>query len=170
MNKFKLLFIPIIILIFISSVVVEAKNTPIPNYFGLKKDVINKVFEDIKDVSNVEGKWQLVILPENENKACLKMVGRNGGIVYISWQFVSTLHCTNELAYIIGHEFAHVLLGHIYNPIPVDSDKIEAEADYLGYMLAIKAGYDSIDICKFLNDKKFPPKRIDKLVSLLASK
>ena len=98
------------------------------------------------------------------------MVGRNGGIVYISWQFVSTLHCTNELAYIIGHEFAHVLLGHIYNPIPVDSDKIEAEADYLGYMLAIKAGYDSIDICKFLNDKKFPPKRIDKLVSLLASK
>ena len=45
-----------------------------------------------------------------------------------------------ELAFVLGHELAHHILGHTNQPRTFE--RTEAEADYLGLYLAARAGYD----------------------------
>ncbi len=139
----------------------------IPDGFGLAKEAVIKIFEELRQVAGLGEEWQVVILPDVMGRATVNAFKKR---VYISYKFVQSLHCKGELACVLGHELAHVSLGHTSEDTTLkhgDVDLREAEADYLGYLYARRAGCVTADLCDVLKRYGFPQKRQDRLLSLL---
>lgn len=64
------------------------------------------------------------------------------GRVYVTKGLIDKAQNDDELALIIGHELAHVLLGHVKPGNKKDNRLREMHADKLGMFLAMKAGYN----------------------------
>ncbi len=65
--------------------------------------------------------------------------GRLTGVYFYSG-ILGFLPDDDQLAVVVGHEFAHMVLGHTGSPR--GSKRYEAESDYLGLYFAARAGYD----------------------------
>ena len=133
----------------------------IPNRFGLAIYCIHNVYEKMSEAVELEGDYRVLVVPDVRPGATIK--GRN---IYISYKLVQSFRNIDELACLIGHEIAHIKLGHILSGKST-SDKMEAEADYWGYRYAVLVGYNP-DVCGLLVRKDFPLKRIQHLKALLA--
>ncbi len=65
--------------------------------------------------------------------------------ITINKGFLDYVQNDDEIAMVIGHEMAHVTLGHVSikeRPEWWDSSVMEAQADKMGALYMIKAGYD----------------------------
>lgn len=62
--------------------------------------------------------------------------------IYISEGMLSAARNDSELAFVIGHEAAHVVLGHLQSLRSHSLKEIELEADEYGLLFAKRAGYD----------------------------
>ncbi|MFQ5956961.1 MAG: M48 family metalloprotease [Candidatus Brocadiales bacterium] len=140
----------------------ELRAEPIPDRFGLAIHCINTVYERVRTAAGIKEEWELVILPAGRHKACVL----NGKVLF-SYKFIRTLHHTDELACVMGHEFAHIKLGHLESL--KHGNTVEADADYLGYIYAKQAGYNP-DVCEFLTKNDFPVERIHQVRLLLAKR
>ena len=49
----------------------------------------------------------------------------------------------DELALVISHEIAHIILGHSASSFGRGSASLEQEADHVGFYLMTRAGYDA---------------------------
>lgn len=65
---------------------------------------------------------------------------------------VKNLRNDNEVAVLFGHELAHVFLGHSNWVGRADSGNEEIEADCVGTVLAVRAGYDGVKGAKWTDD------------------
>lgn len=74
-----------------------------------------------------------------------KQAFSKNGTAYISTGILRSAD-EDTLAFVIGHEVAHTLLGHT-----TGNAKIETEADILGAQLACKAGYNPSKAAKLMN-------------------
>jgi predicted Zn-dependent protease len=98
---------------------------------------------------------ELVILCPNGNGA---VASSTADTVLISAAFVKNFMSTeDEVAFLLGHELAHVLAGgHLEfvarnrPPNRYESQKAESQADENGLVLAAKAGYDPLTSINFM--------------------
>jgi hypothetical protein len=60
--------------------------------------------------------------------------------LYVLGGMLSWLESDDELAFLVGHELAHLILEHSGGPT---TGRVEADADYLGVYLAVRAGFDA---------------------------
>jgi hypothetical protein len=67
-----------------------------------------------------------------------------GRIMFFTRTGLKNMSDDHLRAYVIGHEWAHVLLGHI--KLPRSSPKMENKADCVGTILAIRAGFPIQDL------------------------
>lgn len=72
----------------------------------------------------------------------------DGSVIVIYTGLINSSDTWDEVALVLGHEIAHVNLGHLTNfeiKSPGEMAVLEANADKLGAVYAMKAGYD---VCK----------------------
>lgn len=62
--------------------------------------------------------------------------------VHVSEGMLRTARSDSELAFVIGHEAAHVVLGHLRSMMWRSLKEIELEADEYGLLFAMHAGYE----------------------------
>lgn len=87
----------------------------------------------------------IYILPVKEVNA----YANDFGNIYITTPFLLFLKNPDELAFIIGHEMAHIALGHTKPGSMVDSREQEYMADVYGLYLMQKAGYNPCNVPAF---------------------
>jgi len=87
----------------------------------------------------------------------------NGSYIAITTGMLKFLHNNDEIAFVLGHELGHVLLGHTSLPDDLGPQIHESNADKYGAYLAIRAGYD---ICA---GKKVWDRMIEKYGAMTAS-
>ena len=63
------------------------------------------------------------------------------GLVFLTRGVLDSFDSDDEVAIILGHELAHLVLGHA----PRSRPKRERAADYVGYYLAERSGYSTAD-------------------------
>lgn len=85
-----------------------------------------------------------LLLPPASSRGLPASPGQGGNVV-ISERMVSYARDDSELAFAIGHEYAHNLLHHPAGVGPAG----EAEADYVGLYLMARAGYDTAKVIPF---------------------
>lgn len=73
--------------------------------------------------------------------------GANDSNVYVGIKLEALLQADDELAFVLAHELAHIILGHsVLTQEALDDKKIRAkveqEADALGVRLLMQSGYD----------------------------
>ena len=144
--------------------------------FGNKiNDMINSVGENLLSTSN-RSKIRFYILKSNTVNA----FSTNQGMIFITTGLLSRLSTEAELAFILAHEIAHYTEKHVINTV-LESDRIfskrkrlkydtydenilklsryskslELEADSLGYVNYLKAGYDPQDAINVFNVLKY---------------
>ncbi len=82
-----------------------------------------------------------------DDRRCMPQVNLNaangigalasGGAIYMSLDMAAFLQNEHEISGVLGHEWAHILLGH-----SAFSPEQEINADCLGTLLAVRAGYN----------------------------
>ena len=88
----------------------------------------------------------LVITPSSEFTAYTQ-----NGTVYVTKVMVETIGVTDELAFVEGHEIAHIVLLH--GPT---RPAVEREADVIGRCIMAHAGYDHTAALRFFERVDFP--------------
>ena len=144
--------------------------------YGSKiNDMINSVGNNLLSATN-RSKIRFYILKSNTVNA----FSTNQGMIFITTGLLSRLSNEAELAFILAHEIAHYTEKHVINTV-LESDRIfskrkrlkydtydenilklsrysktlELEADRLGYVNYLKAGYDPEDAINVFNVLKY---------------
>lgn len=108
---------------------------------------IRQVFRDLQQALPVDisSQLRLIIVESPISNAYASADGTitiyTGIVEEMNWD-------SGQLAAVLGHEIAHVVLKHHYNGLQSSIEK-EYYADLLGITLAIKAGYKGCNIVKF---------------------
>lgn len=87
----------------------------------------------------------IYLLPVQEANAYANGFGN----MYITTPFLLFMKNPDELAFIIGHEMAHIALGHTKPGNKADSREVEYMADVYGLYLMQKAGYNPCNVPAF---------------------
>ena len=103
---------------------------------------INRVAETIR-VANLDLCPSPCWMELNVNAASGIGAFANQGAIYISIPLLKFLKNDDERSVIVGHEWAHILLRHKKSHIPSKAQELERQADCLGAILAMRAGYDT---------------------------
>ena len=74
----------------------------------------------------------------------------NGSRIRITEGMVAFASNDSELAFVLSHELAHDLLGHVDTLHSGTRAKMELEADYVGIYVTARAGYDAETASRFM--------------------
>lgn len=143
------------------------------NYFSKDKAIdedlssfqykrLKNVFDRVHQVSHMrDEEWKVVLLPDRTFNAFVM----GGTYVFVHKELMEEVKSDAELAYILGHEIAHVAANHVYetqsynlgatlagsNSVERGSFQAaythnnEEEADRIGLLYAALAGYDPVE-------------------------
>jgi predicted Zn-dependent protease len=107
--------------------------------------VVTMVYNKIAKVSGHRGKLGgIYLLPSYQWNAFVN----NFNNVYLFYGLIIDLKNQDELAFIISHEVAHVMLGHTEGRSHEDSRMAEYHADMLALSLMQRAGYNPCVVSK----------------------
>jgi Zn-dependent peptidase ImmA (M78 family) len=101
---------------------------------------LQMIYNQLRISSGQYGLPELVIVDNSEINAYT-----DGNAVYVNQGIINQFDNDDEAALVLGHEIAHILLGHTSLQMPVPQTIKEAQADKYGAFLAMKSGYD---VCK----------------------
>lgn len=120
---------------------------------------LQRIFEPIHQVSHLrDEKWSVILLPEDSFNAFVM----GGTYVLVNKGLMDEVKSDDELAYILGHEIAHVAANHVYEGQSYNMGALlagsksvkrssfqaaythenEEEADRVGLLYSTLAGYD----------------------------
>lgn len=160
MARFLIRGIVIVILVyaaFIIGVMYYIPQTVDLNSDSKRRDEVREIYNKLITVSGLATVRPKLVFGYTGND------GTNGEMILIDIGLI-TRHSDDEIAFILGHELAHVHLGHTQGPQPDDlvlSQFDEAMADKLGAFYMMRAGYN---ICI---GREFWKKQLDKTGNML---
>ncbi len=120
---------------------------------------VQEIFRRVHQVSHMRGEqWDVILIPEDSFNAFVT----GGSFVIVHEGLLKELKSDDELAYVIGHEIAHVSADHVYESQSYSvgammagsksaqrdsfqsafTHKNEEEADMIGLLYSTLAGYN----------------------------
>lgn len=102
----------------------------------ITKQEINEIYRKLMIGSGQAVYPQLIIVKSNVINAYT-----DGSTIVIFTGLIEKMNSKDEVAVVLGHELAHVLLNHVGDD-NVPTVIKEAQADKYGAFLALRAGYD----------------------------
>lgn len=127
--------------------------SPLTSIMTIKEYIVKKVSNKVTFEDALEIRSKLIkdtgmsydIPPLLLNTSTAINAAVNSNMMYITVGMLNYAKNKDEVAYVISHEIAHVMLGHtnpLYNRIVLDSRINEANADKMAIFLMMKSGYN----------------------------
>ena len=144
-----------VVLINMHSVLLLEAASDIKQHMFLKKQKwkvyevdpqVLKVFKRVKKSSGISSRVGTVI--ELDSPIVNAFVLKSGDI-YLTTGILRAMKTEDELAAIIGHEIAHIMLGNTSGTRVRDNRHNEVNADAIGMYIAQKAGYSPCGAAEF---------------------
>jgi len=100
---------------------------------------LQKIYLKLRNASGIKHKIRgMFILEDSTPNAFVT----GSGHIYMTTAFLELIKTEDEFALVVGHEIAHVMLGHLEGQGNTDNRKNEFHSDLIGVYLMQKAGYN----------------------------